>query len=106
MPPVKTLPEGTAGVDSENAREDLYKIGVTVNCVVVPVTVKDGDDVWSVGYAPRFLGVRKRTTADTRIILPATPSASAAVIFDLGMSDAGVRDPGNTTGAARRFQPI
>jgi len=92
MPPVKTVSEGTVAVDSENPREDLYKIGVTVNTVIVPVTVKDGDGRLVSGLRPKDFLVLENGRQQTLNYFTSDPfPLSAAVIFDLGMSDAGVR---------------
>jgi VWFA-related protein len=92
MPPVKTVPEGTVAVDSENPREDLYKIGVTVNYVVVPVTVKDGEGRLVSGLRPQDFSVLENGQKQKLNYFTSDPfPLSAAVIFDLGMSDSGVR---------------
>jgi VWFA-related protein len=93
MPPVKTVPEGSAAAgDSENPREDLYKIGVTVNTVIVPVTVKDGDGRLVSGLRPKDFSVLENGRQQTLNYFTSDPfPLSVAVIFDLGMSDAGVR---------------
>src|SRR5580765_2219657 len=92
MPPVKTVPEGTVAVDSENPREDLYKIGVTVNYVVVPVTVKDGEGRLVSGLRPKDFSVLENGKKQTLNYFTSDPfPLSVAVVFDLGMSDSGVR---------------
>ena len=92
MPPVTTTPAGGAPVDSENSREELYKIGVTVNYVVVPVTVKDKDGRLVNGLQPKDFIVLENGQPQTLKYFTSDPfPLSAAVIFDLGMPDAGVR---------------
>jgi VWFA-related protein len=92
MPPVKTVPEGQVPEDSENPREDLYKIGVTVNTVIVPVTVKDGDGRLVGGLRPKDFSVLENGRQQTLNYFTSDPfPLSAAVIFDLGMPDSGVR---------------
>jgi VWFA-related protein len=92
MPPVKTVPEGAVAVDSENPREDLYKIGVTVNYVVVPVTVKDGEGRLVSGLRPKDFSVLENGKKQTLNYFTSDPfPLSVAVVFDLGMSDSGVR---------------
>ncbi|HEY1400492.1 MAG TPA: VWA domain-containing protein [Terriglobales bacterium] len=93
MPPVKTVPEGTVAVDSENPREDLYKLPpVTVSYVVVPVTVKDNDGRLISGLLPKDFTVLENGQKQTLKFFTSDPfPLSAAVIFDLGMPDSGVR---------------
>src|SRR6516165_7368338 len=45
MPPVKTVPQGSVppAPPTTPAQEELYKVSVNVNFVLVPVTVKDND---------------------------------------------------------------
>jgi len=103
MPPVNTVttaPEGSVSPDAENAREDLYKIGVTVNYVVVPVTVKDGDGRIVSGLRPKDFYVLENGKQQTLSYFTSDPfPLSAAVIFDLGMPDTGVRKIQETLGA-------
>ncbi len=95
MPPVKTVPEKIvlADPDSENAREDLYKLPpVTVSYVVVPVTVKDNDGRLVSGLLPKDFTVLENGQKQTLKFFTSDPfPLSAAVIFDLGMPDSGVR---------------
>lgn len=95
MPPVNTVttaPEGNVSPDAENAREDLYKIVVTTNYVVVPVTVKDGDGRIVNGLRPKDFSVLENGKQQTLSYFTSDPfPLSAAVIFDLGMPDSGVR---------------
>jgi VWFA-related protein len=92
MPAVKTVPEGSVAPDSESARDDLYKIPVNVNYVVVPVTVKDNDGRLVSGLLPKDFTVLENGQKQTLKFFTSDPfPLSAAVIFDLGMPDAGVR---------------
>jgi VWFA-related protein len=93
MPPVKTVPEGSVAADADGAREDLYRLPpVTVSYVVVPVTVKDNDGRLVSGLLPKDFTVLENGQKQTLKFFTSDPfPLSAAVIFDLGMPDSGVR---------------
>ena len=93
MPPVKTVPEGSVAADGENPREDLYKLPpVTVSYVVLPVMVKDNNGRLVSGLLPKDFTVLENGKTQPLKFFTSDPfPLSAAVIFDLGMSDAGVR---------------
>jgi VWFA-related protein len=93
MPPVKTVAEGGATPDTDNTREELYKLPpVTVSYVVVPVTVKDGDGRLVAGLLPKDFTVLENGQKQPLKFFTSDPfPLSAAVIFDLGMPDSGVR---------------
>jgi VWFA-related protein len=95
MPAVKTAAPGAesnVAPDGENAREDLFKIVVTTNYVVVPVTVKDGEGRIVNGLRPKDFYVLENGKPQTLSYFTSDPfPLSAAVIFDLGMPDSGVR---------------
>jgi VWFA-related protein len=91
MPPVATVPEGSVPRDLET-REDLYKISTSVNLVLVPVSVKDNNGRLVSGLLPKDFSVlesgqRQQLKFFTSDAFP----LSAAVIFDLGMPDIGVK---------------
>ncbi|MFY9561992.1 MAG: VWA domain-containing protein [Terriglobales bacterium] len=93
MPPVTTVPEGSVPPDSETARDDLYKLPpVQVNFVLVPVTVKDNGGRLVNGLLPKDFTVLENGQKQTLKFFSSDASPlSAAVIFDLGMPDNGVR---------------
>jgi VWFA-related protein len=93
MPPVKTVPEGSVATDSDDTRESLYRLPpVTVSYVMVPVTVKDNDGRLVAGLLPKDFTVLENGQKQTLKFFTSDPfPLSAAVIFDLGMPDAGVR---------------
>jgi VWFA-related protein len=93
MPPVTTVPEGSVAPDSESARDDLFKLPpVQVNLVLVPVTVKDSEGRLVSGLLPKDFTVLENGQKQTLKFFTSDPfPLSAAVIFDLGMPDAGVR---------------
>jgi VWFA-related protein len=101
MPPVKTVPEGSVAADSDDTRESLYQLpAVTVSYVMVPVTVKDNDGRLVAGLLPKDFTVLENGQKQTLKFFTSDPfPLSAAVIFDLGMPDAGVRKIQETLGA-------
>jgi VWFA-related protein len=93
MPPVKTVPEGSVPPDSENVPTDLYTLPrVFVNFVMVPVTIKDNDGRLVNGLLPKDFTVLENGQKQTLKFFSSDPfPLSAAVVFDLGMPDSGVR---------------
>jgi len=99
MPPIKTVPAGSVPRDSET-HEELYKIPVTVNLVLVPVMVKDNDGRMVNGLLPKDFTVLENGKAQKLRFFTSDPFAlSAAVIIDLGMPDVGVRKVQQTLSA-------
>jgi VWFA-related protein len=99
MPPVRTVPAGSVPKDVETG-EDLYKIRVTTNLVLVPVTVKDSDGRLVGGLLPKDFSVTENGQMQTLKFFTSDPFAlSAAVIFDLGMPDVGLRKVQQTLSA-------
>jgi VWFA-related protein len=91
MPEIKTVPEGSVPKDSET-REDLYKIAITTNLVLVPVTIKDNDGRLVGGLLPKDFSVLENGQKQTLKFFTSDPfPLSAAVVIDLGMPDTGVR---------------
>ena len=91
MPEIKTVPEGSVPRDSET-REDLYKVSVRVNLVLVPVTVKDNGGRLVSGLISKDFSVLENGEKQQLKFFTSDPFAlSAAVVFDLGMPDVGVR---------------
>lgn len=91
MPPIVTVPEGAAPRDLET-REDLYKISTSVNLVLLPVSVKDSNGRPINGLLPKDFSVLESGQRQTLKFFTSDPfSLSAAVIFDLGMPDIGVK---------------
>jgi VWFA-related protein len=101
MPPVKTVPEGSVAADSDNSREELFKLPpVTVSYVMVPVTVKDKEGRLVAGLLPKDFDVLENGQKQTLKFFTSDPfPLSAAVIFDLGMPDSGVRKVQETLSA-------
>jgi VWFA-related protein len=91
MPPVVTVPEGRVPRDLET-REDLYKITTSVNLVLLPVSVKDNNGRPINGLLPKDFSVLENGQKQQLKFFTSDPfSLSAAVLFDLGMPDIGVK---------------
>jgi VWFA-related protein len=92
MPPVKTVPPGTAAKQPPASQEQLYTLRVNPTLVEVPVSVRysDGRAVYGLSSNDFTLldnGVKQKLT-----FFSGDPFAlSVAVVLDLGMSDAAVQ---------------
>jgi VWFA-related protein len=91
MPPIKTVSEGSVPKDMDSG-EELPKISVSTNFVVVPVIVKDNNGRLVGGLLANDFsvlenGVKQKLTFFTSDPFP----LSAAVIFDTGMPDVAVK---------------
>jgi VWFA-related protein len=106
MPPVKTVPPGSVPSDT-NTRDDLYTIKVLTNFVLVPVTVKDPsghniDGLLSKDFSVFEDGKKQQLKFFTSDPFP----LSAAIVLDLGMSDAAVQKVNQTfTALEGAFSP-
>src|SRR3982074_540349 len=99
MPPVRTVPAGSVPRDSETG-DDLYKITVTTNLVLVPVTVTDSQGRLVGGLLPKDFSVLASGQRQTLKFFTSDPfPLSAAVIFDTGMPDVGLRKVQETLSA-------
>jgi len=99
MPPVKTVPAGSVPRDVETG-QDLYKITVTTNLVLVPVTVTDREGRLVGGLLPKDFSVLESGQRQTLKFFTSDPfPLSAAVIFDTGMPDVGLRKVQETLSA-------
>jgi VWFA-related protein len=99
MPPVTTVPAGSVPRDAETG-DDLYKIRVTTNLVLVPVTVKDSEGRLVGGLLPKDFSVLESGQKQTLKFFTSDPfPLSAAVIFDTGMPDVGLRKVQETLSA-------
>ncbi len=99
MPPVKTVPAGSVPKDLETG-QDLYTITVTTNLVTVPVTVTDRDGRMIGGLLPKDFLVLENGQKQTLKFFTSDPFAlSAAVIFDTGMADVGLKKVQETLAA-------
>lgn len=99
MPPIKTVPAGSVPKDMETGT-DLYTITKTVNLVMVPVTVKDGEGRLVGGLRPKDFSVLENGQPQKLTFFTSDPFAlSAAVIFDTGMADVGLHKVQETLSA-------
>jgi VWFA-related protein len=99
MPPVRTVPAGSVPKDSETG-EDLYKITVTTNLVLVPVTVTDTQGRLVGGLLPKDFSVLESGQKQTLKFFTSDPfPLSAAVVIDTGMPDVGLKKVQETLSA-------
>jgi VWFA-related protein len=99
MPPVRTVPPGTA-TKATRAQDDLYTYVVHTNFVQLPVTVKDRDGRRVDGLLPTDFVVKENGTVQKLSYFTQDPFAmSVAVVLDLGMPDAIVQKVNQTFGA-------
>jgi VWFA-related protein len=99
MPPVRTVPAGSVPKDSETG-EDLYKITVTTNLVLVPVTVTDNQGRLVGGLLPKDFSVLESGQKQTLKFFTSDPfPLSAAVVIDTGMPAVGLKKVQETLSA-------
>ena len=99
MPPVRTVPAGSVPKDTETG-QDLYTITVTKNLVLVPVTVADSQGRLVGGLLPKDFSVLESGQKQKLEFFTSDPfPLSAAVIFDTGMPDVGLRKVQETLSA-------
>jgi VWFA-related protein len=99
MPPVKTVPAGSVPKDSETGT-DLYTITSNVRLVMIPVTVKDTGGRLVGGLLPKDFSVLENGQKQTLRFFTSDPfPLSAAVIFDTGMPDVGLKKVQETLSA-------
>ena len=109
--PAAPAPVTTVPASEVNSREDLYKISVPVNFVLVPVTVKDTDDRLVNGLLPKDFAIYENGEKQKMTFFTSDPfPLSAAVIFDLGMPDSDVQKVNQTfpalEGAFSQFDEV
>jgi VWFA-related protein len=101
---VETVPQGGATAD-QNAgmspgQEELYKIKVPVNQVLIPVRVQDSDGRLMDGLLPKDFTVLEDNIQQKLNFFTSDPfTLSAAVIIDTGMADVAVQKINETYGA-------
>jgi VWFA-related protein len=99
MPPVRTVPAGSVPRDSETGA-DLYTITVTTNLVMVPVTVTDNSGRLVGGLLPKDFSVLEGGQKQNLKFFTSDPfPLSAAVVFDTGMPDVGLKKVQDTLSA-------
>ncbi len=101
-PPMKvdTVPEGGATPDAAPANEQLYKLTVNVNQIVIPLMVKDENGRLVSGLLPKDVSVFEDGKKQELNYFTSDPFAlSAAVVLDLGMPDVAVQKVNKTFSA-------
>jgi VWFA-related protein len=99
MPPVKTVPPGSVPKDLESG-QDLYTITTSVNLVMVPVTVTDGEGRLVSGLLPKdFSILEDGQPQKLRFFTSDAFPLSAAVVFDTGMAEVGLHKVQETLSA-------
>ncbi|PYV84756.1 MAG: hypothetical protein DMG93_03730 [Acidobacteria bacterium] len=89
---IRTVPQGGATQPASTGQEEFYKISVTTNQVMVPVTVKDESGRLVNGLSAKDFNVLENGKKQTLNFFTSDPFAlSAAVVFDLGMKDVDVQ---------------
>jgi VWFA-related protein len=84
--------EGTAG-----SREEMFKLSVTLNFIIVPVTVKDGSDRLVDGLLRKDFTVYENGVMQPLKLFTSDPfPLSAAVVLDLGVPDVVMRKVNET----------
>ena len=102
MPPVRTVPAGSVPKDMETG-EDLYKIKVTTNLVLVPVMVTDIEGRLIGGLQPKDFSVLESGVPQKLKFFTSDPfPLAAAVIIDTGMPDVGLKKVQETLSADRK----
>jgi VWFA-related protein len=95
MPPVRTVPPGTAKKPS--AQEQIYTFVVHTNFVQVPVTVKDNQGRTVDGLLSTDFNVKENGVVQKLTFFTADPFAlSVAIVLDLGMSDSALQKVNQT----------
>jgi len=112
-PPMKitTVPPGGATPEQPGAQQDLYRITRNVNQVIVPVRVTDDTGRLVSGLLSKDFSVLENGKKQTMNFFTSDPFAlSAAVILDLGLPDAALRNVKETfpalTGAFSQFDEV
>jgi VWFA-related protein len=110
MPPVTTVPSGSVPPstgDEINTRDDLYKLKVNVNYVILPVTVKDTDGHLVDGLRPKdFTVFEDGKKQELKLFIVDPLPLSAAIVLDTGMPDVALQKINQTYSAlAGAFSP-
>ncbi|MGA2354074.1 MAG: VWA domain-containing protein [Terriglobales bacterium] len=99
MPPIKTVPAGSVPKDADTG-QDIYTIRGYSTLVLVPVTVTDHDGHLIGGLRPDDFYVLEGGKRQPLKFFTSDPYAlSAAVIFDTGMPDVGLKKVQETLSA-------
>ncbi len=97
---IKTVPQGGATPAPNDAQEQLFKLSVNVNQVMIPVRVTTSSGHLVDGLLPKDISVYEDGKKQTLNFFTSDPFAlSAAVILDLGMPDVAVQKVNQTFSA-------
>ena len=100
MPPVQTVPAGTAPRNQINPKEELYKLVVPVNFVQLPVMVKDSDGRRVDGLLAKDFTVLENGKKQTLAYFTSDPfELAVAVVLDTGMPDVALQKINQTYSA-------
>lgn len=100
MPPVETVPAGSTPRNQINPRDDIYKISVPVNFVLLPVMVKDSEGRRVDGLLPKDFTVLENGKKQTLSYFTSDPfELSVAILLDIGMPDVAVQKVNQTYSA-------
>ena len=100
MPPITTVPAGSVPRDADTGEDLGYTIRKTTNLVLVPVMVKDNDGRLVGGLQPKNFSVLESGQQQKLTFFTSDPFAlSAAVVFDTGMPDVGLKKVQETLSA-------
>jgi len=100
MPPVRTVPAGSVPKDADTGEDVGYTFRVNPTLVLVPVTVTDSQGRLVGGLLPKDFSVLESGQKQTLKFFTSDPfPLSAAVIFDTGMPDVGLRKVQETLSA-------
>jgi VWFA-related protein len=96
MPPVETLPAGSAP-RNQISKEDIYTVYKAVNFVQIPVMVKTSDGRPVDGLSPRDFTVLENGKKQSLTFFTSDPfQLSVAVVLDIGMADVAVQKVNQT----------
>jgi VWFA-related protein len=100
MPPVKTVAAGSVPKDADTGEDVGYTIRKYTTLVLVPVTVKDSEGRLVGGLLPKDFSVLESGQPQVLKFFTSDPfPLSAAVVFDTGMPDVGLRKVQETLSA-------
>jgi VWFA-related protein len=107
VPPVQTVPPGSIPTNQINPKEDLYKLVVPVNFVLVPVMVKDLQGRRVDGLLPKDFSVIENGKKQTLTYFTSDPfQLSVAILLDTGMPDVALQKINQTyTALLGAFSP-
>jgi len=100
MPPIQTVPPGTVPRNQINPAQDLYKVVVPVNFVLLPVMVKYSDGRRVDGLLPKDFTVLENGKPQTLTYFTSDPfELSVAILLDTGMPDVALQKVNQTYSA-------